>query len=185
MELHKKLKKKIRVVNNWPVRGVAFQDLNPVISDRDLFLPIVGRLAYEIRLIASDPELRSYTQIKVAGIEARGFTWGAAVAYELGSSFVPIRKMDKIPPSTVNGYTHVRSEYSETDLVLPSSCIKKGEYVVLIDDVLATGQTALGAINLLKWAGANVLGAMFVLRIKKLSGEQAFQDIRHFSLLDV
>ena len=181
--LSKEFIAKIRRVNGWPIKGIEYLDLNPVMADRALFSDLVyelEQLLYEI----VHPDIEA-DQIKIAGIEARGFIWGAAVAQSLGSSFVPIRKVDDLPPSTVREISHVRNEYADNDIALPKDCVNRGDEVVVIDDVLATGQTALGAYNLLTWAGAEVLGIITLIKIKKLKGESCLGGIPTRSLVDV
>lgn len=185
MELDKRLKKSIRVVNDYPKKGVKFYDLNTVISS-PLFKELVDAITYKVRVLVSESDItRDYSQVKIAGIEARGFIWASAIATQLKSSVIPIRKLGKIPDSTVSNYTHIKSEYSDEGYVLPKGCVKKGDCVILVDDVLATGQTALGAINLLSWAGAKIIGACFVLRLAKLKGEKSFDSIPHSEILSI
>lgn len=167
----------MRCVDNWPVRGVRFYDLNPLISS-DLFDECVGALAQKVKFLMRGP-------VKLCVIESRGFIWGSAVAGYLGLSVIPIRKLGKIPPVTVHGYTHIKTEYSQDDLVLPTGCVNKGDSVIVIDDVMASGQTALGAINLLTWAGARVIASLSVLRLKKLNGKKVIHPVISEALLDI
>ena len=151
--------------------------MNPLISS-DLFDECVGVIAQKVKYLMRGP-------VKLCAIESRGFIWGSAVAGYLGLSVIPIRKLGKIPPVTVHGYTHIKTEYSQDDLVLPTGCVDKGDSVIVIDDVMASGQTALGAINLLTWAGARVIASLSVLRLKKLNGKKVIHPVISEALLDI
>ena len=101
MELNKRIKKQLVVVKDWPRHGVKFYDLNTVISDMESFNAIAHELC----------EHSQFKDVKIAGVEARGFIWASAVASKLGACVVPIRKMGKIADSQVDGYTNVKTEY--------------------------------------------------------------------------
>lgn len=182
--LDKKLLSKIRRVKNWPKKGVLFYDLNSTISSNTSFNYIIDCLSYECRVLCVNRGIQ-YNKLKIVGIESRGFIWASAVASNLRCGFVPIRKEGKIADSQVQNITNVRSEYSSQKYVLPKGCIKKNDAVIVIDDVLATGQTALGAVNMLMWGEANVIGACFILGIKKLKGHSVMRGIPMIRLADV
>ncbi len=156
----------IRDIPDFPKPGILFRDITPVLSDAGLF-----RLA--IREFVGI--CREAKAAKIAGIDARGFLFGATVAYELGLGFVPVRKKGKLPFHTITQSYDL--EYGSAEVEIHTDAFTEGERVVLIDDLLATGGTAGAAIRLITQSGARVVAAAFLLELADLGGRKALGDV--------
>jgi adenine phosphoribosyltransferase len=153
------LRAAIRAIPDFPKPGIVFRDITPVLSDPRHFCQVIDLLA------ESATEFRP---TKIVGIDARGFLFGAAVAYKLGLGFVPVRKRGKLPYRTVDfSYT---LEYGQADVEMHIDAVQPDETVVLVDDLLATGGTAGAAIQLIRKLGANVVAALFFIELLDLEG---------------
>lgn len=153
------LKSLIRTVPDFPLPGILFRDITTLIGHGDGLAAAVTMLAD--RASAANAEA-------IAGIEARGFIFGAAVASRLGLGFVPVRKPGKLPvPALAIDYA---LEYGTDTLEVDPGAIRQGERVVLIDDLIATGGTALAAAQLLRRAGGAISHALFVIDLPDLGG---------------
>ena len=154
----------IREIPNYPLAGIRFQDLTPLLSDGAAFASVIQALS----LRAKDCDV-------IAGIEARGFIFGAALAHELSAGFVPIRKKGKLPY-----LTHDESyglEYGEDVIQIHQDALEPGARVLLIDDVLATGGTAIAGARLLLKAGGQVVGFAAVLEIAGVPGRENIAEM--------
>ena len=149
----------IRDVPDFPIEGVVFKDIAPVLSDPNLFKMVVDHFAHVHR--ASEIQ-------KIAGIEARGFMFGAALAYEMEIGFVPIRKKGKLPWKTAAASYDL--EYGRASIEIHEDALSAGERVLLIDDLLATGGTASAAANLLEQLGGEVVEINFLIELAFLNG---------------
>lgn len=167
------LKKYIRNIPDFPQKGILFRDITPLLADGDAFKFVVEELANHFK----DKGIQ-----KVAGIEARGFIIGAPVAAELGVGFVPIRKPGKLPFETVR--KEYQLEYGMSILEVHKDAVKKGEKVLMIDDLLATGGTAKAASELIESLGGEIAGWGFVIVLKSLKGEEKLKNYELFSLID-
>jgi adenine phosphoribosyltransferase len=151
----------IRDVPDFPKQGIIFKDITPVLADPELF-----RMAIDAFVAAT----KATGAEKVVGIDARGFLFGAAVAYEMGLGFVPVRKKGKLPWKTQSAaYT---LEYGEAVVEMHEDALRPGEKVVLIDDLLATGGTAAAAIKLVEKMGAELMEAQFLIELDFLNGRK-------------
>jgi adenine phosphoribosyltransferase len=156
-----RLRAAIRDVPDFPKPGIVFKDITPVLADAALF-----KLAIDAFVAASRP----LGVEKVVGIDARGFLFGAAVAYEMGLGFVPVRKKGKLPYQCQSAaYT---LEYGEAVVEMHTDALRPGERVVLIDDLLATGGTAAAAIKLIEKMGAKLIEAQFLIELEFLHGRE-------------
>jgi len=153
------LKNSIRTIPNFPKPGILFRDITTLINNDDAFSFAIDKLSDSYRMKGIK---------KVAGIEARGFIFGAAIAKQLGVGFLPIRKKGKLPGSTYK--QDYKLEYGTDTLEIHKNCIAKQEKILLIDDLIATGGSAEAAIKLLHKAGGNVVGAAFVIDLPDLGG---------------
>ena len=153
------LKDTIRTVPDFPKPGIMFRDITTLMTNRAAFVETVKRLADPYRGKAVD---------NVAGIEARGFVFGGAVAAELGAGFVPIRKKGKLPFDTYA--QDYELEYGSDTLEIHADAIRGQERVLVVDDLIATGGTAEAAIHLLRQAGSDIVGAAFVVDLPDLGG---------------
>jgi len=153
------LRESVRTIADYPKPGIQFRDITTLLRDRR---------AFEIAIEALIAPWRGRGIDKVAGIEARGFILGGAVAHGLKAGFVPIRKRGKLPHETVR--VAYSLEYGVDEMEMHTDAIRAGERVLLIDDLIATGGTATGAASLLQSAGAEVCAACFVIDLPGLGG---------------
>ena len=149
----------IRDVPNFPVPGVVFKDITPVLADPAAFAEVIGALTEDIKRLKPDI---------VVGIESRGFLFGAPVAHELGVGFVPFRKAGKLPYEIVS--QEYALEYGSATVEAHVDAIKPGQRVVIVDDVLATGGTAVAAGQLVEKLGGAVVGFVFFIELAFLEG---------------
>jgi adenine phosphoribosyltransferase len=153
------LEKLIRTIPDYPKPGILFRDITTLIADaRGLRAAVDGLLL---------PFLSEHI-VHVAGIEARGFILGGAVAHELGRGFVPIRKAGKLPWKTIGQQYSL--EYGVDTIEIHADAIQKGDRVLLVDDLIATGGTAEAAIELIRRSGGEVVAATFVIDLPDLGG---------------
>jgi adenine phosphoribosyltransferase len=153
------LKNNIRTIANYPKPGIMFRDITTLLGNPWAFRRTVDELV--------QPWAGSKID-KVAGVEARGFILGGAVAHQLCAGFIPIRKKGKLPHTTVRiAYS---LEYGLDEMEMHEDAVVKGDRVILVDDLIATGGTACGAVKLLNNAGAQVIAACFVIDLPDLGG---------------
>ena len=163
-ETVERLRAAVRDVPDFPKKGITFKDITPVLSDPGLF-----RASIDLFL----ERCRGREINKIVGIDARGFVFGSAVAYELGVGFVPIRKRGKLPYRTeIAKYS---LEYGEAEVEMHIDAVTEGERVVLVDDLLATGGTSAAAAALLRNAGANLIEAQFLIELEFLEGRKRLE----------
>lgn len=149
----------IRTIEHYPKPGILFRDITTLLGDARAFRRAIDELVQPWAGAKID---------KVAGIEARGFIVGGAVAHQLSAGFVPIRKKGKLPHQTVR--MAYALEYGEDEMEMHVDAIAPGERVVLVDDLIATGGTAEGAVKLLRNIGAKVEAACFIIDLPDLGG---------------
>ena len=153
------LRTSIRTIPDYPKPGIMFRDITTLLGDARAFRRAVDELVQPWAGMKID---------KVAGIEARGFILGGAVAHQVSAGFIPIRKKGKLPHKRVSiAYS---LEYGLDEMEVHEDAVTKGERVILVDDLVATGGTAEGAVKLLRQLGANVLAACFVIDLPELGG---------------
>ena len=162
---HNELKALIRTVPNFPHEGIQFRDITTLIGHPKGLASSVHHL--------SGMASASGAQ-KIAGMEARGFIFGAAVAVALGIGFVPVRKPGKLPIETIG--IDYQLEYGTDRLEIDPGAIRDGETVIIVDDLIATGGTALATAELLRSAGARVDHALFVIDLPDLGGAQKLRN---------
>lgn len=166
------LKKLIREVPDYPKPGILFYDITSLLQDPGGFHELINQLS------------RHYTGAKidvVAGIEARGFIFGPALAYELKAGFVPIRKPRKLPWKTAA--VSYALEYGTDTLEMHEDAVGKGHSVLICDDLLATGGTAAAAAQLIRQLGGTVAGAAFAVELSFLNGRNKLPGIDIFSVI--
>jgi len=163
-ELTEQLRRAVRDVPDFPKKGIVFKDITPVLND-----PVLFRASIDLFL----ERCRSMEIDKIVGVDARGFLFGSAVAYELGLGFVPIRKRGKLPFKTeVAKYS---LEYGEAEIEMHVDGIRAGERVVLLDDLLATGGTSAAAAVLIRKRGGQLLEAQFLIELEFLEGRKQLE----------
>ena len=153
------LKDSIRTIPDYPKPGIQFRDITTLLGNPSAFRQAVDELV--------QPWAGSKID-KVAGIEARGFIIGGAVAHQLSAGFVPIRKKGKLPHQTMR--MAYALEYGTDEMEMHVDAVARHEKVVLVDDLIATGGTAVGAVNLLRNIGAEVVAACFIIDLPDLGG---------------
>ena len=166
------LKKLIREVPDFPVPGILFYDITTLLKDKRGFATLIDALSEHY--IEQEIDL-------VLGMEARGFIFGPAVAYRLNAGFVPIRKPKKLPAATAS--ISYELEYGKNTLEVHRDAITSGQRVVIVDDLLATGGTALATVSLAESLGAKVVGCGFVVELDFLKGREKLAKYNVFSLL--
>jgi adenine phosphoribosyltransferase len=164
----------LRDIPDFPQPGIVFKDLTPLLADVDAFRFAVDAVADHAAGLTVD---------KVVGIEARGFIFAAAVAYRLGSGFVPVRKPGKLPWQTITETYAL--EYGSDSLEVHQDAIAAGESVYVVDDVLATGGTAAATCRLVERLGGHIAGLAFVVELGFLDGRAKLPDHDMLSLITV
>jgi adenine phosphoribosyltransferase len=160
------LKASIRSIPDYPKPGIMFRDITTLLGNARAFRRAVDELVHPLAGAKID---------KVAGIEARGFILGGAVAHQVSAGFVPIRKKGKLPHKRVSiAYS---LEYGLDEMEMHEDAVEKGDRVVLVDDLIATGGTAEGAVKLLRQLGAQVLAACFIIDLPDLGGADKLRKL--------
>ena len=160
------LKSLVRSIPDYPKKGIIFRDITTLIEHPDGFRESVERLAEAHRGVGIT---------HVAGIEARGFIFGAGVAIALGVGFVPVRKHGKLPGETIG--QNYALEYGVDTIEIHADVVGPGDKVLLIDDLIATGGTALAAVSLIRRTGAEVKHAGFVIDLVDLPGSAKLKEV--------
>ncbi|MGV3634403.1 MAG: adenine phosphoribosyltransferase [Pseudorhodoplanes sp.] len=157
--LENDLKAAIRTIPDYPKPGIMFRDITTLLGSARAFRRAVDELVQPWAGAKID---------KIAGIEARGFIIGGAIAHQLSAGFVPIRKKGKLPHKSVR--VAYSLEYGIDEMEMHEDAVSKGERVILVDDLIATGGTAEGAVKLLRQMGADVVSAVFMVDLPELGG---------------
>jgi adenine phosphoribosyltransferase len=164
--IRQEIEASIRTIPDYPRPGVLFRDITTLLGDARIFRRVVDELV---------APWASAQVNRVAGIEARGFILGGAVAHQLAAGFVPIRKKGKLPHSTVR--VAYSLEYGLDEMEMHQDAVSRGERLLLVDDLLATGGTAGAAVQLLRQLGAEILGACFVIDLPELGGSRKLEAL--------
>lgn len=157
------LRNNIRTVPDWPVAGVQFRDITPLLQNPRVFRVLIDAFVHRYM----SPDMRPDV---VAGLDARGFILGAVVAYELNVGFVPVRKKGKLPFTTVEETYEL--EYGTATVELHTDAVKPGQRVLLIDDLIATGGTMMAGMKLLEKLGAEVIEGAAIVDLPELGGSE-------------
>ncbi len=165
-DLTEELLASIRTISDYPKQGIMFRDITTLLGDARAFRRSVDELVH--------PYAGSKIDC-IAGIEARGFILGGAIAHQLSAGFVPIRKKGKLPHETVR--VAYSLEYGVDEMEMHRDAITPGEKVILIDDLIATGGTAEGAVKLLRQMGAEIVAACFVIDLPELGGRKKLEEL--------
>lgn len=166
------LKKLIREVPDFPKRGILFYDITTLLKDKTGFAQLID--LFSEHYIGKQIDL-------ILGMEARGFIFGPALAYRLNAGFVPVRKPGKLPAATMK--VEYELEYGSNALEIHKDAIQKGERVLIVDDLLATGGTAEATARLVTSLGGEIAGLAFVVELDFLSGREKLKPYDVFSLL--
>ncbi|MCL5055242.1 MAG: adenine phosphoribosyltransferase [Firmicutes bacterium] len=166
------LKEKIRNVPDFPVKGILFRDITTLLKDSEAFSKTIELLSRHYEKGSIDI---------VAGIEARGYILGAPLAARLGAGFVPVRKPGKLPSEAISEtYT---LEYGTNTLEVHADAVQKGEKVLIVDDLIATGGSALAAKKLIERLGGMVTGFCFLIELTDLNGKKSLGNTEIYSLI--
>lgn len=171
MEEIMELKDTIRAIEDYPKKGVIFRDITTLLKDKEAFKKAVDEMAEKI-----DKDVD-----KIIGIEARGFIFGAALAYKLNKGFVPVRKPGKLPWDKVSESYEL--EYGEDSIEMHRDAIEAGEKIVIVDDLLATGGTAKACVNLVNRLKGEVSSLVFLTELEKLGGRKTLKGQRVYSII--
>jgi adenine phosphoribosyltransferase len=172
LDAAERLRAAVRDVPDFPKKGIVFKDITPILSDSGLFRASIDLFLERCRGRKLD---------KIVGIDARGFLFGSAVAYELNVGFVPIRKRGKLPFQTqVASYS---LEYGEAEMEMHIDAIGAGERIVLVDDLLATGGTSAAAATLIRRSGGVLVEAQFLIELEFLQGRKKLEPVQVISFL--
>lgn len=167
------LKESVRSINDWPIEGVIFRDLTTLMKDPEAFIQSCD-IFYE--------RYRDKQIDKIVGIDARGFVFGAVLAYKLGIGFVPVRKKGKLPPETIEELYSL--EYGSGTLEIHKDAINEGEKIVIVDDLIATGGTVGATVKLVKKLGGDILECAFLIELPDLNGREQIVDCAIFALME-
>jgi adenine phosphoribosyltransferase len=162
----------IRSIPDFPVKGILFRDITTLVRDGEALQEVIDTLVE--RYSGSDVEV-------VAAVEARGWIFGAPLAYELGAGFVPIRKPSKLPAQTIS--VSYSLEYGTNTLEMHKDAITPGTRVLLVDDLLATGGSAKAATQLIETLGGKVVGVAFLIELVDLHGRDALKGYDVYSII--
>jgi len=166
------LKLKIRSIPNFPIENITFRDITTLMQDGDAFKEACD-LFYE--------RYKDQKIDKVVGIDARGFVFGAVLAYRLGIGFVTVRKKGKLPFHTISQQYDL--EYGSSEVEIHSDAIIEGERVVVVDDLIATGGTVSAAVKLVETLGGEIVECAFLVELPDLKGRETIKNHDVFSIM--
>ncbi len=166
------LKGKIRNVPDFPIKGVMFRDITTLIKDKDTFKYVVDQLYERYKDMKID---------QVIGIESRGFIFGGALAHRLCCGFVPARKLGKLPAQTIEESYEL--EYGRTSLQLHTDAVKKGERVIILDDLLATGGTLRATAKMVERLGGSIVEIAVIIELSFLNGRDKLRNYNLYSMV--
>jgi adenine phosphoribosyltransferase len=166
MSIEQDLRQAIRTIPDYPKPGIMFRDISTLLGDPRAFRRAIDELVQPWAGTKID---------KIAGMEARGFILGGAVAHQLSAGFVPIRKKGKLPYKTMRMAYSL--EYGVDEMEIHIDAIAKGERIILVDDLIATGGTAEAAVKLLQNMGADIVAACFVIDLPELGGAKKIESL--------
>lgn len=166
MNLAEKVKKSIRDIIDYPKKGIVFKDITTLLNNGDLFSEVIDYYADRYK----DVDF-------VCGIESRGFIFGSAIAYKLKKGFIPLRKKGKLPFTTVSEKYALEYGIDEIEIHIDAFRDVKNPKVLLVDDLIATGGTALAAVNLIRKIDAEVVAAIFIIELTFLEGAKKLKEL--------
>lgn len=166
------LKEKIRVIDDFPTKGISFKDITTLLKDADSLKNCINQMADRFKGIQID---------MVVGPESRGFIFATPLAYLLNTGFVPVRKPGKLPAETIS-YEY-SLEYGTDKLEMHQDSIKPGQKVLIVDDLLATGGTMYAAAKLVEKLGGEVIGLGFLIELEDLNGREKLKGYKVESLI--
>ena len=165
------LKDTIRSIPDWPIKGVIFRDLTTLMQNPEALRESCDILYERYKDMGID---------KIVGIDARGFVFGAILAYKLGIGFIPVRKKGKLPWKTIEESYSL--EYGEGTLEIHEDAVKPGEKVIIADDLIATGGTIEATVKLVRKLGGEILECAFIVELPDLKGRERIKDCKVFAI---
>ena len=166
------LRAKIREIPDFPKPGILFYDITTLLKDPDAFREVIDQMTDQVKDSAID---------LVVGMESRGFIFSAPLAYQLHAGFVPVRKLGKLPAETIE--VEYDLEYGTATLEIHKDAINAGQRVLIVDDLLATGGTVQGTIELVQRLGGEIAGLSFMVELTGLHGREQLGDFQIHTLL--
>lgn len=166
------LKSKIRVIEDYPIKGISFKDITTLLKDKE---------AYKKSLDVLEKEVASLDIDYIVGIESRGFIFGAPIADRLGVGFIPVRKPGKLPAEIEK--VSYDLEYGQNELEMHKDALNKGDKVLIIDDLIATGGSAQATAKLIESQGAKVAAFAFLIELTSLKAREKLSDYKIISLV--
>jgi adenine phosphoribosyltransferase len=167
------IKNKIRTVPHWPIEGVMFRDITTLLQDPEAFRETCDMLYERYKEVEID---------KIVAIDARGFIFGAVLAYKLNIGFVPVRKAGKLPYNTISeSYT---LEYGQNVVEIHKDSIEKDEKILVVDDLIATGGTISAATKLVERLGGEIVECVFIVELPDLKGREKIKKYKIFTLTE-
>mgnify|MGYP004587801629 FL=1 len=158
------LKDYIRNIKDYPKEGILFRDITTLLKDKDAFKLAIDKMAEQVKDKKID---------LIVGAESRGFLIGSALAYKMNCGFIPVRKKGKLPYKTIS--EEYALEYGTDTLFMHEDAIKKGDNVLVVDDLIATGGTALAMIKMVEKLGGIVIGSSFLIELEELNGRKEIE----------
>ena len=158
------LKDYIRNIKDYPKEGILFRDITTLLKDKDAFKLAIDKMAEQVKDKKVD---------LIVGAESRGFLIGSALAYKMNSGFIPVRKKGKLPYKTIS--EEYALEYGTDTLFMHEDAIKKGDNILVVDDLIATGGTALAMIKMVEKLGGIVVGSSFLIELEELNGRKEIE----------
>lgn len=166
------LASRIRNIKDFPQEGIIFRDITTLLKDSDYMREAIDRIVKNIEAMDFD---------YVVGMESRGFLFGMPVAYALKKGFIPIRKKGKLPAETIS--TTYNLEYGQAEIEMHKDAIKKGDKVVIVDDLIATGGTAKAAAELVEKLGGKIVAFEFLIELENLNGREFLDEYQVDSII--
>ena len=166
------LKDYIAAVKDFPIEGILFRDITPLMQDGEAFKEACNQIIEFAKEVNAEV---------IAGPESRGFIFGCPVAYNLGIGFVPVRKPNKLPRKTISYKYDL--EYGSNELHMHADSVKPGQKVLIVDDLLATGGTVEATIKLIEDMGGTVVGCAFLIELEALKGRELLNKYQVHSVL--
>ena len=167
------LREKIRTIPDWPIDGVMFRDITTLIQDPEGLRYTCDALHNRYKNMSID---------KIVCIDARGFIFGAVLAYKLNIGFIPVRKKGKLPYNTIEAAYSL--EYGDSVVEMHEDAIEKGEKILIVDDLIATGGTIAAAVKLVEQLGGDIVELAFIIELPDLNGREKIKGHRIFCLTE-
>ena len=167
------LKEKVRTIPDWPVKGVMFRDITTLLQDPEVFKATCDAFYNHYKDTKID---------KIVAIDARGFIIGSVLSYKLNVGFIPVRKKGKLPADTISADYSL--EYGTNTVEMHKDAISKGDKVLIVDDLIATGGTISAAIQLVEQLGGEIIECAFIIELPDLKGREKIKDYKIFKLIE-